>query len=299
MSQCVCSESINCKQSSVGNGNYFHSSETVHLKHIYVANTTMIKLNKGELTINSNNIEELKCIGESLILIEKNQTLSIKCRSLENHFEFKLIDIQSDLMCKMYSLLVTGNKSAYTLNKRQRIGARMLSSPLHPGMNEAFDNVFSCLQKLELRECGDCARCEGLADGAALDFTLFFLLSAFTNQESGVGILSRTITSSLRERVYNMIKNSPSKAWCLDEVAANLHMSRSSLKRKLNKEKTSFTEIYLDVRMRMAAKLLRTGDYSINHVAEMCGYKHSTHFITTFKKYFQITPYSFMNLINH
>ena len=120
-----------------------------------------------------------------------------------------------------------------------------------------------------------------------------FLLSAFTAHEDGIGILTRTVKSSLREKVYNMVKNAPSKSWSPDDVAARLYMSRSTLKRKLAIEQTSFSEIYLDAGMCMAARLLRTGDYNITQVSVMCGYNHTSYFITTFKKYFQMTPYTF------
>lgn len=299
INQTGCSDLINCKQKSLGNDNYYQSSEGVYLNHIYVANTTLLKLSKGELKIASSNNDILRCTGENLILIEKNQTVSIKCSDIDNHLEFKLIDISYELMSKMYSLLIIENKLDYTPGTQKDVTSRMLCSPLRPGMNEAFDNIFSCLQKSERCECGDCTRCDTGTEGSPLDFTLMFLLSAFTAQEDGIGILARTVKSSLREKIYNMIKKNPSKAWSLDNVAARLYMSRSTLKRKLAIEETSFSEIYLDARMYIAARLLRTGDYNITQVAVMCGYNHSSYFITTFKKYFQMTPYAFMSLVNH
>ena len=87
MNQRKCSDMVNCKQQSVSNSNYYQSTEGVVLNHIYVANTTLIKLSKGELTINSSNNDMLKCTGESLILIEKNQTINIKCSDIDNHLE--------------------------------------------------------------------------------------------------------------------------------------------------------------------------------------------------------------------
>lgn len=91
----------------------------------------------------------------------------------------------------------------------------------------------------------------------------------------------------MREKTYNMIINEPSKAWCLDDVASKLYMSRSSFKRKLATEGTSFSKIYLDVRMSIAARLLRTGDYKISQIAEICGYNRPSYFIATFKNIFR------------
>lgn len=290
---------INCNYDAVKGGNQHLSSEGVLLSKFYVANTALVKLNIGALTIASSRNDVLECTGECLILIEKNQTLSINCIDVNNKFDIKLIDIPFNLMSKMYSLFITENKRGDMINIQKCIGSHILSTELRPGMSEAFDNVFNCLKKVEHGECKDCTR--GYTDTAysPLDFELMFLLSAFTAQDAGIGIMARAVNSSLRERIFNMIKSASSRAWCLDDVAAKLYMSRSTIKRKLAIEETSFSEIYLDVRMCMAAKFLRTGGYNINQVAELCGYNRPSYFITTFKRYFQMTPYTFMKLTNH
>lgn len=294
-----CSDVINCKQAGNGHGSHCLSNESVLLNHIYVANTTLVKLNTGALTITSSNNDVLECTGESLILIEKNQTLNITCSDIDNHFDFKLIDISNALMSRIFSLFIIGSKQGNMASRQKNSSSRLLCSPLRPGMNEAFDNVFNCLHKAERCECGDCTVCETGAEGSPLDFALMFLLSAFTAQEDGIGILSRAVKSSMREKIFNMIKDDLSRVWSLDDVATKLFMSRSTLKRKLAIEETSFSEIYLDVRMCMAARLLRTGDYNITQVAVMCGYNRPSYFITSFKKFFQMTPYTFMKLANH
>lgn len=295
----ICTDMENCRPGRINTDSQYLADESIFLNHIYVANTTLVKLNSGALTITSSHNEVLECGAESLILIEKNQTLNINCNDVDNHLDFRLIDIPNDLMSQMYSHFLAGNKLENAVNTHRNACSHMLCAPLRPGMNEAFDNVFNCLQKLERCECGDCTLCQAEDEGSQVDFTLMFLLSAFTSQGEGVEILARTVKSSLREKTFNMIKNDPARVWSLDDVAANMYMSRSTLKRKLAMEDTSFSEIYLDVRMRMAARLLRTGDYNITQVSVMCGYSRSSYFITTFKRYFLMTPYTFMKLVNH
>lgn len=294
-----CTDRVHCRQNKINSDSQYFSDDGILLNHIYVANTTLVKLNAGALTITSSHDEVLECSAESLILIDKNQTLNINCNDVDNHLDFRLIDIPYDLMSKMYSHFLAGNNLENAVNTYRNAGSHMLCASLRPGMNEAFDNVFNCLQKLERCECGDCTLCQTEDEGSQLDFTLMFLLSAFTSQGEGLGILARAVKSSLREKTFNMIKNDPSRVWSLDDVAANLYMSRSTLKRKLAMEETSFSEIYLDVRMRMAARLLRAGDYNITQVSVMCGYRRPSYFITTFKRYFKMTPYTFMKLVNH
>lgn len=295
----VCTDMVNCRQSGINTDSQYLSDEGVFLNQIYVANTTLVKLNAGSLTITSSHDEVLECTAESLILIEKNQILNINCHDVDNHLDFRLIDLSYDLVSKMYSHFFVSNKMENMVNIHRNIGSHMLCAPLRAGMSEAFDNLYNCLQKVESCECGDCTLCQAEDEVSQLDFTLMFLLSPFTSQGEVLGILARAVKSSLREKIFNMIKNDPSKVWCLDDVAANLYMSRSTLKRKLAMEGTSFSEIYLDVRMRMAARLLRAGEYNINQVSVMCGYSRSSYFITTFKRHYQMTPYTFMKLANH
>ncbi|MEG2266957.1 MAG: helix-turn-helix domain-containing protein [Acinetobacter sp.] len=294
-----CRFALSCNQDLTEGSTENISGEGVLVSHLYVANTTLVKLNKGVLTIKSEHNEEIKCSGEGLILIEKNQTISILCNDYDNHLDIKSIDISYDLMRKMYSLFITENKLVNMTSPQKYKTSRMLCSDLRPGMGEAFDNVFNCVEKMQRCECGDCTKCQTGDERSPLDFTLMFLLSAFTAQDDGLAILSRAVQSSIREKTFNMIRNEPSKIWSLDDVAANMYMSRSTLKRKLAIEGTTFSEIYLDVRMSLAARLLRAGEHNITQVSVMCGYNRPSYFITTFKRYFQMTPNTFMKLANH
>lgn len=294
-----CTDMMSCRRGKTGNASQCNSETGMLLNNIYVTNTTLIKLSAGTLNIKSSLNEILNCSEECLILIEKNQTLSISCSEVNNHLDFKVIDISYELMNKMYSLLLSRAKSEDTANLKKSITSRMLCSPLRPGMNEAFDNVFSCMQKAENCECGDCTRCYTESEESLLDFALMFLLSVFTAHEDGIGILSRAIKSSYREKTFNTISKDLSRTWSLNDVAMNMFMSRSTLKRKLATEGTSFSEIYLDVRMSRAARLLRAGDHNISQISVMCGYNQPSYFISSFRKYFQMTPYTFMKLANH
>ncbi len=276
--------------------------ERVLLKNMYITNITLIKLNKGGVVIKSSDNRTIECFGESLILLNKNQVLSFSFINVNEHLEFKIIDISHAAIKKILDALIVinGNLSIDSIDaKDEGPSDRMFCTPLRPGMNEAFDNLYQRLKETSMFERDCFSYCKDKTDISHQEFTLMFLLYPFSYYKEGFNILARAIKSSLREKTYNMIINEPSKAWCLDDVASKLYMSRSSFKRKLATEGTSFSKIYLDVRMSIAARLLRTGDYKISQIAEICGYNRPSYFIATFKKYFQITPYNFMKLVNH
>ncbi|EDW8497461.1 helix-turn-helix domain-containing protein [Salmonella enterica subsp. enterica serovar Enteritidis] len=277
------------------------SPENVLLKNLYITNVTLIKLNKGKVTIKSSDNEVIEYSEEGLILLDKNQVLNFNFVNINEHLEFKIIDIPYNVIKKIHNMLTSiNNISTNSINvKYESLSSTILCSPLRPGMNEAFDYLFENIVEITMYESNHDSNCKENADISHMEFTMMFLLSPFSYYEEGVNIFARAVKSSLREKTFNMIRNDLSKAWCLDDVASKLYMSRSSFKRKLAREGTSFSKIYLDVRMSFAAKLLRTGDYKISQVAEICGYTLPSHFSATFKKYFQMTPYTFMNLVNH
>ncbi len=52
----------------------------------------------------------------------------------------------------------------------------------------------------------------------------------------------------------------------------------------------SFSKYLTKVRMEKAAEYLEDGNYSIHQISYMCGYTNTSHFIQTFKKYYNETP---------
>ncbi|ENZ0048191.1 helix-turn-helix domain-containing protein, partial [Escherichia coli] len=111
-------------------------------------------------------------------------------------------------------------------------------------------------------------------------------------------IIKNSSENTLKEKVYNIISNDLNKEWTLANVAKHLCLSPSSLKRKLQKEDATFSEICLSARMNAAAKLLRQKKDSIQRISQMCGYDSCSYFITVFKKKFNITPKKYMQLFN-
>ncbi|GDO98895.1 helix-turn-helix domain-containing protein [Escherichia coli] len=95
---------------------------------------------------------------------------------------------------------------------------------------------------------------------------------------------------SYSARVKGIISTDLSRAWMLGEVAGRLCISESLLKKKLQEEQTSFSQLLLKERMQNAAQLLSVGRFSISRVAEQCGYASTSYFIAVFRRYYGIPP---------
>lgn len=83
----------------------------------------------------------------------------------------------------------------------------------------------------------------------------------------------------------------------LDLLAEHFQLSSAYISRLLrNKTGKSFMEILANDRMEHAKKLLKSGRYKVNEVAETVGYQDLSYFIQTFKKRFGMTPNEYKNL---
>lgn len=100
--------------------------------------------------------------------------------------------------------------------------------------------------------------------------------------------LMERIMKSVNERLYDSDFN-------VEALADDIGMSRVQLHRRV-KEMTGITvgEFLRNLRLQQAARLLEKGDVTISQVTYAIGMANPTHFTTTFKKYFGVTPTEYM-----
>jgi AraC-like DNA-binding protein len=81
-----------------------------------------------------------------------------------------------------------------------------------------------------------------------------------------------------REQVETIIWADPARGWQVGEVAAELGIGASTLRRQLDGAGTSFREVLLSVRMATAGALLGSSGYSVTQAAQAAGYASRSHF---------------------
>lgn len=104
-----------------------------------------------------------------------------------------------------------------------------------------------------------------------------------------IRLLRRQNTQPLVTRLRQLISTSRSP---LDQesVASALNMSRSTLKRQLARENTSFQTVLTDVRKEQAVRLLLGTTLSLEEIAEQLGYSDQTNFSHAFRQWSGFTP---------
>ena len=76
----------------------------------------------------------------------------------------------------------------------------------------------------------------------------------------------------------------------LNEMAKLLHMSDRTLNRKLKAQGTSYQMLLDDVRQELAVWYLRQTDLPVEAIAERLGYRDTSNFARTCKRWFGVTP---------
>ncbi|MEQ9886161.1 helix-turn-helix transcriptional regulator [Pectobacterium zantedeschiae] len=138
--------------------------------------------------------------------------------------------------------------------------------------------------------------------------TLLYLLEGITGgelNESRLELRLMDILLALSERGYRfgappqpgvstqlraLISEEPERHWTAQSAGRLLAMSEVTLRRRLSAEQTRFETLLLEVRMQHAMMLVQTTSWSVQRLAEACGYKSSARFSERFKTRFGCSP---------
>lgn len=105
-----------------------------------------------------------------------------------------------------------------------------------------------------------------------------------------LGLLLQNRQSSWSQRVSALLSVDLAYKWRISEVGKRLGVSESSLRRSLQEENTSFSELLEQARLVTGLSLLQETSLSVAQVAIMVGYQSQSRFTERFKQRFGMTP---------
>ncbi|ODC04434.1 hypothetical protein BFW38_13730 [Terasakiispira papahanaumokuakeensis] len=125
-----------------------------------------------------------------------------------------------------------------------------------------------------------------LLEGLALQ-----LLAYGLPQTPPTASASRRPTADVRlTRVYRFIEQHATDPLTLAELAQVATMSSSHLRQQFKRQfGCSLFDFQRHCRLRQARQWLHQG-YSVQHVAHLCGYRHTSNFVTAYRRQFGETP---------
>lgn len=92
-------------------------------------------------------------------------------------------------------------------------------------------------------------------------------------------------------KVLSLIHENLDQNLTLEQLSKAVNMNKCYLCDLFKREVSqSFSDYLLTQRIRLAKKLLQTTSYSIQTIAEKCGFQNTSYFCTCFKKQLGITP---------
>lgn len=92
------------------------------------------------------------------------------------------------------------------------------------------------------------------------------------------------------QRVLDRLLDREGEYPSLGEMAKAVHMSERTLNRKLKAQGTSYQMLLDDVRQELAVWYLRQTEMSVEAIAERLGYRDTSNFSRTCKRWFGVTP---------
>ncbi|MFG0784943.1 AraC family transcriptional regulator [Delftia tsuruhatensis] len=120
-----------------------------------------------------------------------------------------------------------------------------------------------------------------------LRYRLMDLLAALAERGH---ILRRAGPPGTASRLRTLIAQAPQQHWTAHSAGSALAMSEATLRRRLAGEGVRFEELLVDTRMHHAMLLVQTTGWSLQHIAQACGYQSRARFSERFRARFGYSP---------
>ena len=122
-------------------------------------------------------------------------------------------------------------------------------------------------------------------------YVVELIIKIFRKMESGMSSEQATRQSQIVESTLDYLKKNYQKHLSLDDLAAQAFLSKDYFARLFRETTGMPISAFLQkTRVEEACKLLINTDYTVGHIAELCGFGDTKNFYSTFKKYMGMTP---------
>ena len=172
---------------------------------------------------------------------------------------------------------------------------QIAAPPVSEAYRDGLARVFHCPLKFESQQNKLVASADYL--DRRLVHTIESLENFLENVVYELSILSRK-PASTTAAIRSLIKLDFSEGMpSFQQMASNLHMSESSLRRRLLKEDTSYQAIKDQVRCEIAIEHLSREDTRINDLAELLGFTEPSSFVRSFRGWMGMTPRAYRDSV--
>ncbi|MEZ2759332.1 helix-turn-helix domain-containing protein [Providencia vermicola] len=254
---------------------YINSLPDIAKNSFYLMHSLLLKVTTNEINIRIENGEWQTLTPSNICFLPKGKSIEIINNDNSHPITVDILPI-TDEMLKYFYLQHT---EFLVSEKKTKLNNRVCFTNLHE--NPIIENALLSIKK----------EISTSTDKHKIKIYLNFILSFFLLVDGFIPSLHASINVSIKDKVYDLIFHSTGKQCCtLDTVAKQLHMSASTLKRRLASEYTSFSKISLMSRMNKAMILSKVNKMPMTRIAHEVGYDDVPFFMSTFKNYYRSQP---------
>lgn len=254
------------------NGIDGYGQKRLDIKNIRFYNSVIVCLRNSIMFVSFRNGVSITINPHSVCYFEKNMTFDVKLIILDNH-PYDIIHLNSNIVASICKAM-----SPVALNNYKNIQSR--TKVFSREMDDIDMRIFSRIITQPPQR-------------NVLIYKLAYILSKFESFNELLNSLFYSTNKSFVEKVKEIIETDYSKSWRLIDLTCILHQSEITIRKKLEKESTTFNKLLLDIKMHRAARLITTTEKQICVIADDVGYASTSYFIKAFKDYYGLTPKQF------
>lgn len=236
----------------------------------YLTHSLLFKVKSGEVEIRIEEGPWQKLTVADICFLPKGSSIEIINRDNHNLLAVDVLPLTTDMLKSFYQ-----QHAALFINKKKTHSiSQICCTSLQE--NPIIEDVFHSAIK----------EANSPTSHNIIHIHLNFILSFFLLVNEFTSTLYVSMNISIKDKVYDLIFHSAGKqCHTLDTIAKKLHMSPSTLKRRLASEYTSFSKISLMSRMNKAMMLSRTENMPMTRIAQEVGYDDVPYFLLAFKSF--------------
>lgn len=241
----------------------------------YLTHSLLFKVSSGEIEMRIEEGQWQKLTTSDICLLPKGSSIEIINRDSHNPLAADVLPMTSDMLKSFYQQHAALFVDKKIVNKKKTPSiSQICCTSLQE--NPIIEDVFHAAIK----------EVNAPSSHNVIHIHLSFILSFFLLVNEFTSTLYASINISIKDKVYDLIFHSAGKqCHTLDTIAKKLHMSSSTLKRRLASEYTSFSKISLMSRMNKAMILSRTENMPMTRIAQEVGYDDVPYFLLAFKSF--------------
>ncbi|MFD1093594.1 helix-turn-helix domain-containing protein [Providencia vermicola] len=236
----------------------------------YLTQSLLFKISSGEIEMRIEEGPWQKLTTSDICFLPKGASIEIINLDSHNPLTVDVLPVTTDMLKCFYQ-----QHAALFIDKKIVPSIRHICSTSlqeNPIIEDVFNSVIKAVNSS--------------TNHNVIHIHLSFILSFFLFVNEFISTLCASINIQTKDKVYDLIFHSIGKqCHTLDTVAKKLHMSPSTLKRRLSNECTNFSKISLMSRMNKAMILSITESIPMARIAHEVGYDDVPYFLLTFKSF--------------